>query len=202
MWGPAWIEIHWNSIWLRDRSHMTSLHDFEGVLGQPLDTFFWAPTISWSWLLARVWSGLELAKWVSDVQSISVCDWRNSSTTSPRKIWSWSLCEHCQLHVPMWDQREDGLIYGHRHMLIVLLTSKRTWVLFGSFFSCSPPSTDYIYTTKPRVAPTNRQWNMCKNRIGYGTYPYFHYGYRKCMFVDFFISCACLSNCVHYWVLE
>ena len=45
----AWIEIHWNSIWLRTRSHMTShytwgtlttLHDFEGVLGWPLDTFF------------------------------------------------------------------------------------------------------------------------------------------------------------------
>ena len=39
VWGPAWIEIHWNSIWLRVRSHMTShytwgsvttLHDFGG----------------------------------------------------------------------------------------------------------------------------------------------------------------------------
>ena len=66
VWGPAWIKIHWNSIWLRARSHMTShytwgsvttLHDFGGVLGRPLDTFFWALTISWSRLLARVWSG-------------------------------------------------------------------------------------------------------------------------------------------------
>ena len=24
MWGPAWIEIHWNSICLRTRSHMTA----------------------------------------------------------------------------------------------------------------------------------------------------------------------------------
>ena len=24
MWGPAWLEIHWNSIWLRAWSHMTS----------------------------------------------------------------------------------------------------------------------------------------------------------------------------------
>ncbi len=49
VWGPAWIEIYWNSIWLRARSHMTShytwgsvttLHDFGGVLGRPLDTFF------------------------------------------------------------------------------------------------------------------------------------------------------------------
>jgi hypothetical protein len=43
--GPAWIEIHWKSIWLKTRSHipkvlnpkhsMTTLHDFEGVLGRP-----------------------------------------------------------------------------------------------------------------------------------------------------------------------
>ena len=66
VWGPARIDIHWNSIWLRAQSHMTShytwgslitLHDFGGVLGWPLDTFFWALKISWSRLLARVWSG-------------------------------------------------------------------------------------------------------------------------------------------------
>ena len=62
---PAWIKIHWNSIWLRARSHMTShhtwgfvtmLYDFGGALGRPLGTFFWALTISWSQFLARVWS--------------------------------------------------------------------------------------------------------------------------------------------------
>ena len=46
---PAWIEMHWNSIWLRARSHRTShytwglvttLHDFGSILGQPLDTSF------------------------------------------------------------------------------------------------------------------------------------------------------------------
>ena len=38
---------------------MSALHNFGGVLGWPLDTFFWALTISRSWsrLLARVWSG-------------------------------------------------------------------------------------------------------------------------------------------------
>jgi hypothetical protein len=64
--GLVWIEIHWNSIWSRAWSHMvshytwgsvTTLNDFGGVLGQPLDTFLWALTISWSWLLGRVWSG-------------------------------------------------------------------------------------------------------------------------------------------------
>ena len=63
MWGPAWIEIHWNSIWLRDWSHMnshytwgsvTTLHDLGGMLGWPLDTFLWALTKSWSRRLARV----------------------------------------------------------------------------------------------------------------------------------------------------
>jgi hypothetical protein len=50
VWGPLWIKTHRNSIWVRTRSHMTShytwgsvttlLHDFEGVLSQPLDIFF------------------------------------------------------------------------------------------------------------------------------------------------------------------
>jgi hypothetical protein len=66
VWGPVWIDLHWNSIWLRAWSHMTShytwrsmttLHDFGGVSGRPLDTFFWALTISWSWLVPCVWSG-------------------------------------------------------------------------------------------------------------------------------------------------
>ena len=33
---------------------MTTLHDFGGLLGQPLDTFFWALTISWSRLVCEV----------------------------------------------------------------------------------------------------------------------------------------------------
>jgi hypothetical protein len=37
--------------------YVTTLHNFGGVLGRPLDTFFWALTISWSQLLVRVRSG-------------------------------------------------------------------------------------------------------------------------------------------------
>ena len=75
VWGPAWMEIHWDSIWLRAQSHMTShytwrfvttLHDFGGVLGRPLDTFFWALMISWSWLLAHVWSGPKFLTCIID----------------------------------------------------------------------------------------------------------------------------------------
>ena len=68
VWGPAWMEIHWNSNWLRARSQMTSyytwgsvttLHDFGGVSGRILGTFFWALTMSWSqthssWLICEV----------------------------------------------------------------------------------------------------------------------------------------------------
>ena len=66
VWGSAWIDIHWNGIWLRNLSHMTSHYtwgsvttpnDFGGVSGWPVDTFFWALTMSWSRLSARVWSG-------------------------------------------------------------------------------------------------------------------------------------------------
>ena len=49
----GWIEMHWNSIWLRAQSHrtahytwgsVTTLHDFGMAFGH----FFWALTISWS----------------------------------------------------------------------------------------------------------------------------------------------------------
>ena len=77
VWGPAWIELHWNSIWLRAWSHMTwhytwgsgtTLDDFGSVSGCLLDTFFWAHTISWSRLLARVWSGPLVGAWMWGLQ--------------------------------------------------------------------------------------------------------------------------------------
>jgi hypothetical protein len=48
----GYIWLHTTQFW---RS-VTTLHNFGGALGQPLDTFFWALTISWSQLLALVWS--------------------------------------------------------------------------------------------------------------------------------------------------
>ena len=71
VWGPTWIEIHWNNIWSRAQSRMTShytwgsmtilLHDFGGVLGRPLDTFFLGfPQFHGSRLLACVWSDPNL----------------------------------------------------------------------------------------------------------------------------------------------
>jgi hypothetical protein len=66
MWKPTWIEIHWNNIWLRPQSQMTSHYTWGSVthfmiLGMswdgPLDTFFWALTMPRSRLFACVWSG-------------------------------------------------------------------------------------------------------------------------------------------------
>ena len=57
VWGPAWIDVHWNSIWLRVRDHTTwwfwRCTCWDGLL----DTFFWALTFLWKWLLAHLWSG-------------------------------------------------------------------------------------------------------------------------------------------------
>jgi hypothetical protein len=41
---------------------MTTLHDFGGALGRPLDTFFWALTISWSRaaLGSEVWNYVKI----------------------------------------------------------------------------------------------------------------------------------------------
>ena len=47
--GPVTYDF---TIHLRVRDHTP--YDFGGVLGWPLHTFFWALTISWSRLLARV----------------------------------------------------------------------------------------------------------------------------------------------------
>ena len=69
VWGPTWIEIHWNTSWLMARSHMashytwesmTTLHDFGGVLEWPLDglqTLSFGPSQSHghsSWLVCKV----------------------------------------------------------------------------------------------------------------------------------------------------
>ena len=70
--GPTWMEIHWNSNWLTARSHVTShynwgsvttLHDFGGVLGRPLDTFLlgshkfmitaFSSCVKWPWVVSR-----------------------------------------------------------------------------------------------------------------------------------------------------
>ena len=66
VWGPARIGIYQNNVWVMARSHTGfTLHDLGGVSGRPWDTtFFWAPTISWSRLLAHVWGSVNHTTWV------------------------------------------------------------------------------------------------------------------------------------------
>ena len=94
VWEPAWIECHWNSIWLKALSHMTShytwgsmttLHDFGGFLGQPLDTFFWALTISWS----RSWLVCEGAFIIVGLKFLVI---------SSIEVWYVALLGHFSLH--------------------------------------------------------------------------------------------------------
>ena len=117
VWRSTWIDIHWNSIWLRARSRMTShytwgyvttLDDFGGVLGRPLDTFLWVLTISSSRLSTRVWSGLKSQlNWGQSEQSqplrawrLGLSTWHGSQVLSPKydmdclhdnTFWRWGL---------------------------------------------------------------------------------------------------------------
>jgi hypothetical protein len=52
---------------------VTTLRDFGGALKRPLETFIWALPTSWSWLPARVWSGLEGFGGIIDFQCYSYC---------------------------------------------------------------------------------------------------------------------------------
>ena len=71
------------------------LHDVGGVLGRPLDTFFWALTISWSRLLARVWSGPCACErpvtWYSIHQSLSSFS-SDTRQTGKASYWTWYVC--------------------------------------------------------------------------------------------------------------
>jgi hypothetical protein len=65
VWGPTWIEIHWNSIWLRARLHRTSHYTwgcgdhttwFWGCLGTGLGTLSFGLSQFYgygSWLVCR-----------------------------------------------------------------------------------------------------------------------------------------------------
>jgi hypothetical protein len=71
--GPTWIEVHCNSIWLRARSYMrshytwesvTTLHDFGGEVGRPLDTFLLS---SHNFMVTALGS---CVKWPSDLHHL------------------------------------------------------------------------------------------------------------------------------------
>ena len=86
MWGPAWIDICWNSMLLRDWSHMAShytwgpvitLHDVGGVLGRPLEFGLSQFHGHGSWLVCEV--ALNGTSWRKAWESSMwhECGWRN-----------------------------------------------------------------------------------------------------------------------------
>ena len=119
VWGIHMNRIHWNNIWSRACSHMTlhyiwvsvtTLHDFGGVLGRPLDTFFWAITISWSRLLARVRSGpysvnyTFTRQWKGDIKVAT--NWSCYSCVCvcerERERWAYHLVIQCNSPEIVW----------------------------------------------------------------------------------------------------
>ena len=106
--GPTWIEIHWNSIRLRTRSHMTShytwrsmitLHDFGGVLGDNLRTLSFGLSQFHghnSWLIPEValrYSGGPLKRSVKRIWTGPAFSTNESAssvlvTGSQSRVWS------------------------------------------------------------------------------------------------------------------
>jgi hypothetical protein len=129
VWGPTWIKIHWTSIWLRARSHMTThctwgsattLHDLGGVLGHPSDTFFWTLTISWSWLLAHVWSGPN---------NITLRYSKESCICSPKSRLAYGTSKSISRHGQVGNSRMDMQLL----LLLLLLQSIMSeWVLLAA----------------------------------------------------------------------
>ena len=108
--GPTWIDIHWNNIRLRALSHMTShytwgsvttlLHDCGGVLGWPLDTFCWALTMSWPWLLA-----LEC--------EVCGCNKIRQSPSQVSTTYDFTLHLRVRGHTTTWLWRWVGMTFIH-----------------------------------------------------------------------------------------
>jgi hypothetical protein len=80
VWGPTWINFHWNSIGLKTRSHVTShytwgsvttLHDFGGVLRQPLETLLLGCHNSMVTALG------SCVKWPLDGTDLEICEERS-----------------------------------------------------------------------------------------------------------------------------
>ena len=97
-WGPAWIEIYWNSIrlvtydftlYLRIREHTPW---FWSCFGTAFAHFLWALPISWSRLLARVWSGPK-STWMMNV---------NGQDWSPHMSFSLKGSQILALHLKGW----------------------------------------------------------------------------------------------------
>ena len=127
-WGPGHIWLHtytWGS--------MTTLHDFVGAL-DGLETlfFFWALTISWSWVLARVWSGPKTHLPYICHTPHAIMQWVTSYTT--QEPWPWN-CESPK------ESAQRDFIHRHPHpSRFKPLTAIFLLLLLHRFLTCSTSS--------------------------------------------------------------
>ena len=100
---------------------------FGRCVGTALDTFFWALTISWSWLLARVWSGpkhpfgivweftltYSRAHWNSQWSRITLC-------ASNVYVWQISIDVQLQIQSVTWHFQKQKWMYVNWHLHFLL----------------------------------------------------------------------------------
>ena len=141
------MEFHWNIIYLRAWLRMTftlhlrvytTLHDFGGVLGRPLDTFYWALTISRS----QLWAPIEVALNLS----LKICC-PIVGTTNP--TWqSWLLDLYCKLPHSISNYKSCGLTFQVVHSKLRCIQYKRWKWRFQFSFSghIGPPNCARYWT--------------------------------------------------------
>jgi hypothetical protein len=114
VWGSTCMNRnHWNSIWLRARSHMTSqytwrsmttLHDFGGVLGWPLDTFLLGShnfmvmalgsCVKWPWDHLFTWAiAILIHFYTHTILLCKFCVHIRATSHMGQESWSWN-CEN------------------------------------------------------------------------------------------------------------
>ena len=197
-WGPGrmWLHTTLEDPWLHDMI-------FGGVLGRPLDTFFWALTISWSRLSARVWSGRNV-HWLAfktkhkTYRALAYLQWSVGKSSIGIRISLHLVIvigSTCLL-IPWWLARPltiTWFIFIFSDDILGLcghLFGMR--VLFGPFAKFSNFHWLDLHN-KSCDALANPWWSIGK--IDWNTnLPLFSYGFRKCMFVNF-LTHGKLANC-------
>jgi hypothetical protein len=179
----AWIEIHWNSICLMAQSHMTfTLHLgacdhttwFLEVFWDGLGHFFWALTISWSWLLACVRSGPQTC--LANLHQLNPL----------RCVWVlFGLFSMLSLVENMVEKNRNG----------------KQLRFFVAMFSTSANFSHLDSHNKTCVALANLWWSVSlKKWIKIQCSPNSIMVIGSAWLLISFNWIQCLPKCVHYWV--
>ena len=138
---------------------VTTPHDFGGVLGRPLDTFFWALTIPWSRLLAHVWSGPHVRK-SFQTTTIFVNDYMNYELQTHRtsiwvKVWShtaFTLHSRIRDHTTWFWRCPRTVAFGHflldsHNPMVTALDSCVKWPQLAQETLAHSKQQQYSWTT-------------------------------------------------------